>query len=363
MEAPDEPGGRVLSMELAELRRIAREKLKGVCRVCPNCNGRACAGQMPGMGGVGTGSSFMANFDALSRIKLNLSTIHGASAPDTTYDFFGRALKMPILVAPLAGMAINMGNAMDERDYLSAMVAGGKEAGSITFTCDGPNPMFFDLGIELLSKNQGWGVPTLKPRQEEAFLSLLRRAEDCGVVAVASDIDSAGIIHMKRAGQPVGPKPVEAWGKIISQTKLPIILKGIMTAEDAKKAAQAGAAGIVVSNHGGRVLDHTPGTAEVLPEIAAEVKGKIRIFVDGGVRSGTDVLKMLALGAEAVLVGRPMAVAAVGGGQEGVTFLLNQYADQLRTAMLYTGCGSLAEISPSILHERGEGGSHRPTMK
>ncbi len=110
-----------------------------------------------------------------------------------------------------------------------------------------------------------------------------------------------------------------------------------------------GPAGIVVSNHGGRVLDHTPGTAEVLPEIAAAVKGKVKIFVDGGIRSGTDALKMLALGAEAVLVGRPMAIAAVGGGKQAVALLLTQYADQLRTAMIYGGCKSLSDVSPSVL--------------
>jgi isopentenyl diphosphate isomerase/L-lactate dehydrogenase-like FMN-dependent dehydrogenase len=132
--------------------------------------------------------------------------------------------------------------------------------------------------------------------------------------------------------------------------KVPVILKGVMTVQDARLAVKAGAAGIVVSNHGGRVLDHTPGTAEVLPAIAAAVKGKIKIFVDGGIRSGADVLKMLALGAEAVLVGRPMAIAAVGGGKEGVALLLNQYADELRTAMIYGGCRSLDEVSPSVLY-------------
>jgi isopentenyl diphosphate isomerase/L-lactate dehydrogenase-like FMN-dependent dehydrogenase len=341
-------------MEMKEIYRVAREKFKGVCRVCPQCNGRACAGEMPGMGGIGTGSSFMANFDSLSRIKMNLRTIHEASDPKIDYDFFGRRLEMPILVAPLAGMTINMGNAMEEKAYLTAMVAGGKEAGSLTFTCDGPNPMFFDLGIEILEKYQGWGVPTIKPREKEAFLTRVQKAEESGVVAIASDIDAAGIIHMRRAGQPAGPWPVKDWESKIAKTKLPVILKGIMTVQDAKLAVQAGAAGIVVSNHGGRVLDHTPGTAEVLPKIASAVKGKMKILVDGGVRSGVDVLKMLALGAEAVLVGRPLAVAAVGGGKEGVTLLLNQYADQLRTAMLYTGCGSLAAITPSILpEERG----------
>jgi len=337
-------------MEMEEIYRIAREKFKGACRVCPACNGRACAGEMPGIGGIGTGSSFMANFDSLARIKLNLRTIHDASDPDLSYDFFGRRLKMPILVAPLAGMAMNMGKAMAEREYMQAMVGGAKEAGSLAFTCDGPDPMFFNLGLEVLKENQGWGVPTIKPRETESFLNLIRQAQESGVVAIATDIDAAGIIHMKRAGQPAGPWPVQDWKKKISLTKLPVILKGVMTVSDARLAVQAGAAGIVVSNHGGRVLDHTPGTAEVLPEIASAVKGKIKIFVDGGVRSGVDVLKMLALGAEAVLVGRPMAIAGVGGGKEGVMLLLNQFADQLRIAMIYTGCKSLGDITPSILH-------------
>jgi len=336
-------------MDLQKVYATAREKFKGVCRVCPICNGRACAGEMPGMGGIGTGSSFIANFESLARLKLNLRTIHEAADPDIKYDFFGRSLQMPILVAPLAGMAINMGNAMDEREYLLAMVAGAQEGGSLAFTCDGPNPIFFDLGIEILKMKQGWGVPTIKPREEEAFLSRLRRAEECGVPAVATDIDAAGIIHMKKAGQPAGPWPAKVWERIIARAQVPIILKGVMTEKEAKIAVDIGAAGIVVSNHGGRVLDHTPGTAEVLPEIASAVKGKIKIFVDGGVRSGVDVLKMLALGAEAVLIGRPMAIAAVGGGKEAVASLLSQYATQLHTAMIYTGCKSLINVTSSIL--------------
>ncbi|MCX5906366.1 MAG: alpha-hydroxy-acid oxidizing protein [Deltaproteobacteria bacterium] len=341
-------------MEINEMRRIARERFHGVCRVCPACNGRACAGEMPGMGSVGTGVSFMANFDSLARIKVNLRTIHEASDPDIAGDFFGHPIKMPILIAPLAGMAGNMGNAMDEREYYTHLVSGAKEVGSIAFTCDGYDPMFFNVGLEVLAKYQGWGVPTIKPRQQELLLALIRRAEDCGVVAIASDIDAAGLVHMKRHGQPAGPWPFRVWEKTISQTQLPIILKGVMTVEEARLAVLMGAAGIVVSNHGGRVLDHTPGTAEVLPEIAQAVKGKIKIIVDGGVRSGIDALKMLALGADAVLVGRPMAVIAVGGGQEGVRLLLNQYADQLRQGMIYTGCSSLAEITPSILRMPSE---------
>jgi isopentenyl diphosphate isomerase/L-lactate dehydrogenase-like FMN-dependent dehydrogenase len=157
---------------------------------------------------------------------------------------------------------------------------------------------------------------------------------------------------MVRAGEPVGPKTVEAWQEIIAATDLPFILKGIMSLEDATAAIEAGAAAIVVSNHGGRVLDHTPGTADVLPEIAEAVGGDVPVLVDGGVRSGVDVLKMLALGAKAVLVGRPLAIAAMGGGTEGVAAVLNQYADQLCSAMILTGCASLDEIDESILFRR-----------
>ncbi len=305
---------------------------------------------MPGIGGVGTGSSFMANFDSLSRIKLNLCTIHDAAVPDLSYDFFGRRLKMPILVAPVGGMAINMGGAMEEKEHLAGMVEGAEQAGSIGFTCDGPAPLLFDVGMEVLKKNQGWGVVTIKPREENAFLERVRRAEDAKVSVIATDIDAAGIIHMKRAGQPASPWTVKAWKKVISQTPLPVLLKGVMTVKDALLAIETGASGIIVSNHGGRVLDHTPGTAEVLPEIAAAVKGKLKVLVDGGIRGGVDTLKMLALGAEAVLVGRPMAIASVGGGPEGVSLLLNQFADDLRTAMIYTGCKSLSDISPDILY-------------
>jgi isopentenyl diphosphate isomerase/L-lactate dehydrogenase-like FMN-dependent dehydrogenase len=115
-------------------------------------------------------------------------------------------------------------------------------------------------------------------------------------------------------------------------------------------AAESGAAAIVVSNHGGRVLDHTPGTAEVLAAIADRVKKyKMVILVDGGVRNGYDVLKMLALGAAAVLVGRPVIRGAVGGGQEGVSLVLNKMRKELAEAMVLTGTADVKKVKRSIL--------------
>jgi len=106
---------------------------------------------------------------------------------------------------------------------------------------------------------------------------------------------------------------------------------------------------IVVSNHGGRALDHLQGTAEVLSLIAQAVKGKMTIFVDGGIRSGVDVLKMLALGADAVLVGRPLAIGAVGGQAEGVELVIKKLADELKAAMVLTGTADVTAVSQDIL--------------
>lgn len=336
-------------MNIAEIRETARERFQGACRVCRVCDGRACAGEMPGMGGIGTGSSFIANVEALASIKLNLRTIHNATEPDIRLELFGYQLSMPILTAPVAGVHLNMGDAMPEADFVMAMIGGSNAAGSVGMTGDGPGPLIYNTGLDVIRANGGRGIPIIKPRPAEEILARIRQAEEVGAWAVGVDVDAAGIIGMVRAGEPVGPKTVEAWREIIAATSLPFILKGIMTVEDARAAVEAGAAAIVVSNHGGRVLDHTPGTAAVLPQIAEAVRGDVFILADGGVRSGVDVLKMLALGAHAVLVGRPLAIAAVGGGTEGVSMVLNQYADQLRSAMILTGCASLDEMDGSIL--------------
>ena len=136
---------------------------------------------------------------------------------------------------------------------------------------------------------------------------------------------------------------------IVQWAEKPFLLKGIMTVRGAEKALAAGAAGIVVSNHGGRVLDQCPATAEVLPEIAAAVGGKLKIFVDGGIRTGMDVFKALALGADAVLIGRPFVTAVYGGGAEGVRAYVEKLRAELTDTMAMCGAHSLSEITPDMV--------------
>jgi isopentenyl diphosphate isomerase/L-lactate dehydrogenase-like FMN-dependent dehydrogenase len=131
---------------------------------------------------------------------------------------------------------------------------------------------------------------------------------------------------------------------------LPVVIEGIMCAKDAQVAVEAGAAAVVVSNHGGRVLDSTPGTADVLEEIVEAVSAsKVMVLTDGGIRTGYDVLKMLALGAKAVLIGRDIVRAAVGARSDGVRLQMEYLQKTLTKAMLMTGCKSLAQISSDIV--------------
>jgi isopentenyl diphosphate isomerase/L-lactate dehydrogenase-like FMN-dependent dehydrogenase len=205
--------------------------------------------------------------------------------------------------------------------------------------------------LKAVAEVGGWGIPTLKPWKNEEILRKIKMAEAAGALAAAMDIDAAGLTLLAALGKPVSSKPVEEIREVVAGTKLPFIIKGIMTAAGAVKAVEAGAYGIVVSNHGGRVLDHTPAPVEVLPEIYKAVGGKIKIFIDGGIRTGIDIVRVLALGADAVLIGRPYAIAAYGGGAEGVELYTRKIGDELKDAMIMTGCNTLEDIDERVIYK------------
>lgn len=301
------------------------------------------------MGGMGTGASFGANLQALAAYRLNMRTLHAIKTADTTVSLFGRELAMPVLAAPMTGVLYNMGGKLSEEAFIHMIVEGADAAGTLGMSGDGADPAMFDSALAAILAQGGQGIPFIKPRGQAAIKALLARAEAAGAVAVGVDVDGAGLAVMALKGQPVSPKTPEELAELIQATSLPFLVKGIMTPDEAKLAFDAGAAGIVISNHGGRVLDHTPGAAEVLPGIVRAVKGRGVILVDGGVRSGADVLKYLALGADAVLIGRPLVIGAFGGGAEGVAFLLQKLRAELTAAMLLTGTASVRDVSPHIL--------------
>ncbi|MCS7198974.1 MAG: alpha-hydroxy-acid oxidizing protein [Caldimicrobium sp.] len=338
-------------MTWEEIKKQAKEKLKGYCKVCPICNGIACAGEVPGMGGIGTGSSFIANLKALEQYKFNLSAIHEHKTPVTKMDFLGLELSLPVMSAPITGTSYNMGGALTEDQYTEEVIAGSLLAGTIGWIGDGADPTFYASGLKAIQNHQGKGIAIIKPRTQEEVIKRIKMAEEAGALAVGIDIDGAGLITMALKGQPVEPKTPRELEELVKATNLPFILKGIMTVKDAEIAYNCGVRCIVVSNHGGRVLDYTPGVAEVLPEITSKLKGKLTILADGGIRTGADVLKVLALGADGVLIGRPIVIAVFGGGREGVKILYEKLKNELIQCMLLTGVSSVKDVPSTILRK------------
>lgn len=331
----------------------AREGLYPTCRVCPECDGVACAGEMPGMGGVGSGMSFQNNYRALQRVRLNLRTLidvtTGDRRPDTSTTIFGQKLSFPALAAPIGRVAAGYGKGMDVAKYLDAVIGGCVDAGTAGAVGDSPAAAIeaMQARCNIVARYNGKSIYGIKPVPNKAILSRLPMIEASKAFMMTIDIDAAG-----RSGTPepnsVEPKSVAELRDLVRAIKVPLVIKGIMTPDEALKAAEAGAAGIVVSNHGGRVLDHTPGTAEVLPAIADKVKGKMVIFVDGCVRHGIDVIRYMALGADAVLVGRHLVRAAWGGGREGVALFMRTMRDEMEMGMVMTGVSNVSQISRTL---------------
>ncbi len=297
------------------------------------------------MGGTGTGSSFKQNLRALEQIKIEMRTMHSVHQAETGLELFGRQLSMPILVSPLGGVQYNMTSSLSEQEYINAMTAGANKAGTFCGTGDGEVPEIFDAALQAFSTYPKTTLPFIKPWAQPQLEERIEQLHSAGVDVCGIDIDAAGLITLKELGQPVYPKTPREIQQIISSSEMKWILKGVMTADEARSAVDAGASAIVVSNHGGRVLDHTPGTADVLPEIVAAVGNAITVLVDGGVRCGTDVFKLLALGADAVMIGRPAAIAAIGGGADALTTELIRYREELRQVMVMTGAADLSSIN------------------
>lgn len=343
-------------MNYQELAKAARGKMGPVCRACPVCNGRACGNGIPGPGAKGTGTVAMRNYDAWQRWRLGMDTIfeQDAGCPETSVEVLGRKLALPVMVAPLGDVKRHYGDLYDDLSYNEMVLTAAREAGTVGWTGDGLNADVHAHACELVARLDGAGVTTIKPWDMGTFMAKLDMALAAHPLAVATDIDGAGLPFLKGQEPPAGPKSVAQLREIADACHAGgcrFVLKGILTVRGAEKAAEAGADGIVVSNHGGRVLDGVPATAEVLPQIADAVGDSLAVLVDGGIRSGVDVFRALALGAKAALVCRPVAVAAYGGGAEGVRDFLVQLESELADTMAMCGANHVADITRDMVEE------------
>ena len=336
-------------MTYEEVLANARPEMGKYCKACPVCNGRACKNQIPGPGAKGVGDVAMRNYDKWQEIRINMDTLSVSKTPDTTLKLWGKEFKYPIFAGPVGAVNLHYGTKYDDASYNEVMVSACAKAGILAMTGDGVNPDVLKNGVAAIKNVGGIGIPTIKPWDMGTVKEKVNMANETGVFAIAMDVDASGLPFLKNANPPAGKKSVEELHKIVKAVNAPFIVKGVMTVRGALKAEAAGADAIVVSNHGGRVLDGCPATAEVLEEIVQAVKGKMKVFVDGGIRSGTDVFKALALGADGVIICRPFVTAVFGGGEEGVQTYINKIGAELEDAMFMCGADSLREITRDMV--------------
>jgi len=300
-------------------------------------------------GAAETRATFHRNPRAFHQYLFRQRVYHDITDPDISVELFGQKLPIPAITAPIGSFSLISESAESE-------VAGGTgRAGAMLFASQAAK--FDPRGWREASKGPLVFMAYMNRGREEVG-QYAKLSQDLGYAAVGITMDTVRPVKIgdevplstkdgkPRKGHSATPKDIEWMKKLVA---LPVVVKGIMGADDARTAVDAGADALVVSNHGGRILDFNRAALEALPEVVDAVGAKVPVLLDSGVRSGGDIVKALALGAKAVLVGRPVAwgVAAFGAlGVERVYAILNE---EMKRAMCMTGIPRIGEISKSIL--------------
>lgn len=340
-------------MNYTEVLECARKNIGPKCKVCPVCNGLGCGNTLPGPGSKGPGNGTYDNYMAWRSIKLNMDAIVPNTPIDTSAELFGRKLAFPLLSAPIGSIRLQFNPQDDVRDFNEQCLAACESRGIMHFYSSGLQEEVHRANIASRIAHNNCGVPVINPEADESIICQMNRCkEQLPPLAISVVVDSAGLPHLKACHGTGGTKSVEQLRMLKEEAGLPFVVKGVMTAQSALKALDAGADAIIVSNHGGRVLSDTPATAEVLPEIADAVAGRAAIIVDGGIRSGVDMFKAYALGADFCMICRPVLISYYGGGQEGMECYFDKLRDELTDTMYMCGARSISEITREMIRVR-----------
>jgi len=323
------------------LRKNSLLKLSGICSVCKNCDGNECAGWLPGIGSKGDGASFKRNLLVLKNYGILTSSLTKIDNINTGTNLFGIPLDMPVLVAPISNMKRNFKSIFEEKDYNKIVLKGAKKSGTIACISQMEYSEEENINylIEPLKELYGHGIPFFNPSfGETTTLKNIEKSFNLGVKLCGLTID----LKSSDMDSLIDDK----WlSRIIKNSMLPIIIKGIINPEDALKSMDAGAKGVVFSNRGGRLLQSSPTGLEIMEKIVDRIKSHMLIIVDGGFRNGEDIFKAIALGADLIMIGRPIFIAAAGSEIAGVSYRLNCIKEELREVMRKTGSKTLKDIN------------------
>lgn len=321
-------------------------------------------------GGAADGLTLQANLDAWRALRLLPRVLQPLQQAHTRVVLNGQTLPHPILVAPMAYQRL-----LHPLGEVGCALAAATQSAGFVLSAQASQPLE-EVAQQVLS------LPERGPLWFQHYLqgdrgfdgALVRRVEAAGYQALVLTVDAPVQGPRARVALPPGvravnldgapPPPAGAglcggllaraptWAEVAwlrAHTRLPLWLKGVLHPDDARQAAALGVAGLIVSNHGGRVLDTAVSTAWALPRVADALQGALPLLVDGGIRRGTDVLKALALGASAVLIGRPVLQALGEGGPTAVAQLLRTLRDEFEIALALCGCSSPSDVPRALV--------------
>ncbi|HEV3037193.1 MAG TPA: alpha-hydroxy acid oxidase [Candidatus Angelobacter sp.] len=327
------------------------------------------------VGGAADELTLRANSEDWRRIRVCPRVLVDVSEISLQTEILGQQFEMPILLAPAAF------HRLCHSDGERATIAGANEGGTTLVLSSFSTESVEDIAA--MAQHPLW-FQLYFQKDKGLTQQMVDRAHAAGCKALCITVDTPvlGLRHRESRIQfqlpkdfklpnlnlgPVTHRPVRSaiYSELLNPTlvwkdvdwlcsvaKVPVLLKGILNPEDTKRALDTGVSGLIVSNHGARNLDTLPSTAEALPRVAEAINGKLPLLVDGGIRRGTDVLKALALGAKAVLIGRPYLYALAHAGAAGVARAIEILRTELLMAMALTGCTSISQISRSVLWDR-----------
>lgn len=300
-------------------------------------------------GAAETKETFYRNPRAFRKYLFRQRVYHDITDPDTSIELFGQKLSLPAFTAPVGSFSLISESAESEA------AEGTARAGTMMFVSQAAK--FNPQGWRGAS-NGALVFMAYMNRGREEVAEYAKMSEALGFAAVGITMDTVRPVKIgdevplstkdgkPRKGHRASPKDIE-WMK--KQVSLPVVIKGIMGADDARTAVNAGADALVVSNHGGRILDFNRAALEALPEVLDAAGTKVPVLLDSGVRSGGDIVKALALGAKAVLVGRPVAWGVAAFGAPGVERVYAILSEEMKRALCMTGVASIDELTKSIL--------------
>jgi 4-hydroxymandelate oxidase len=318
-------------------------------------------------GGSGDNHTVRRNVEGWAAVPLLPRVLVGVGNLDTRLRLLDHDLEAPILIAPTAS------HGLYHRGGEAETARGAAAARALNVVSTNATLPVEDVGAAATSP---WWFQLYVQRERSFTRELVGRAERAGASALVLTVDVpvqapdtavwraaldahdgavygnlVGLDPAIRSNDP-GFDPTLSWADVDwlrSLTALPVLVKGVLHPADAATAVEHGAAGVIVSNHGGRALDTTPATVDVLPSVVAAVDGRVPVLVDGGIRRGTDIAKALAMGAAAVLVGRPVVWGLTVDGADGVRGVLDTLRRELEATMALLGAPTLGDLTPDLL--------------